>query len=227
MAIALVGTAQSANINNGDNVTLTFDVGPSEGDYVIVFGGHGNFVKSVTVPGSDYTEIALNLTTGPPSGAWYKKMGATPDTDVLCYGSGHNSDGTAYASYVFSGMDDTTPMDVAATELQQSSVPNGPSITPVTSGAWVVSVAMNVALDSTPGTMAGWSNIVTDLGFDSRACSIGGGTLEWTSGAVDPPAWTTWTADQNFTVTIALRPGAGGGVSIAAKMASYRHRSFN
>ena len=88
MAISLIGTPQIGSANNGGNVTLTFDVAPQQDDYVIVFGGHGTTVTTLTAPGSGYTPIEVHTGSAPIFGVWYKKMGASPDSSVVCSGGG-------------------------------------------------------------------------------------------------------------------------------------------
>lgn len=230
MTIALRGALQKLGVTNGANLTLTFNVTPSEGDVVVVFGGHGAAVTTLTPPGSDYTEIGIHTGSAPIYGAWYKVMGASPDSDVLCYGSGNALDGTGYASYVFSGADTTTPMDVTPTTAgpTTSSNPDGASITPANAGTWVLSLSGADKATGNIGSLAGYSNQLQVFGNDTNDIQLGGGTFAWTTGAEDPPAWSAWSPAGMtwYSITVALRElGAGGGGGIGARMASYRHRS--
>jgi hypothetical protein len=117
MAIALRGLSQSAKANNGNNakanngnnVTLTLDAvtPPQEGDVVVVWGGHGDAVTTLTAPSGNssgtYTQIAVHTGSTPIFGAWYQVMGATPDATITGFGSGNNQDATAYGCFVLSG----------------------------------------------------------------------------------------------------------------------------
>lgn len=140
-------------------------------------------------------------------------MTATPDTSL------DFADGAAYHNYIIQGwrgVDATTPLDVALpTEATGSSAnPNSPSVTPVTSGALVFSVAHMDDDDTTTSvTPTGYTN-KAEINTGQASTSIGATTAlaskEWSSGAEDPSAWTFGTIDSWAANTIAFRPAAGG-----------------
>lgn len=212
MAITIVGTPQVGNTNNGGDVTLTFDVTPSENDVVIVYGGAGYFSSpNPTAPGTGYTQIALySHATNLFFGAWYKRMGASPDSSVVCHGNGAGNAGTAYGCYVLRGVDTTTFADAAATTagVTTGTNPDAPSITTVTSGAWVIAVAGSQVYDTTPGTVSGYSNQYNTAGDDTAAdITVAGATLEkTTAGAENPAAWSSWASGNWYAISIAVRP---------------------
>ena len=220
MTITIVGTPQVGNAANGADVTLTFDVTPSQDDVVVVYGGAGFFNSpNPTAPGSGYTEIALySNATSLWFGAWWKRMGASPDSSVLCRGNGHGSSGTAYGCYVLRGVDTTTFADAAATTAgpTTSTNPDCPSITTVTNNAWVIAVAGSAVNDATPGTVSGYSNQYNTAGVDSLPTTVAGATFEKaTAGAENPAAWSSWASGKWYAITIAVRPAATGWTNIA------------
>lgn len=134
MAISQVGTAKGGGAINGGDVTLTFDTSPNnpaQGDVVIVFGGYSHAAGGdiVPTPGpstAGYTEIisrVVQANAEPACGMWYKVMGATPDTTVVCKGNASTTDGTAYGCVVLRGQHTTTLLDVAiASEIGRAHV---------------------------------------------------------------------------------------------------------
>ena len=227
MPIALRGISQTGNSNNGGDVTLTFDTvtPPLTDDYVIVFGGHGVTTTTLTAPspsaGGAYTQIGINTGSAPIFGAWYKKMEATPNLSVLCSGGGNNSDAVAYGSVIYSGVDATTPLDVTTVTVgpTTSENPNCGSITPVTANAFVLAMTGSAVFDSTPGTVSGYTDQLTEtrnetVDFTTAFARIDSGGV----GAEDPPAWDTWASGIWYAITVALRPAAVGGLGIPIAM---------
>ncbi len=222
MAITIVGTPQVANASNGANVTLTFSTTPSENDVVVVWGGANGFSSpNPTAPGSGYTQVALNSTSGLYFGVWYKRMGASPDSSVVCHGIGIVSGATAYGCYVLRGVDTTTFNDAAATTagITSSANPDCPSITTVTNGAWVIAAAGSRAYDTTPGTVSGYSNQYNTAGSDTNNITVAAATFEkTTAGAENPAAWSSWSSGNWYAITVAVRPASTSGWSNIAKI---------
>lgn len=221
MAITVVGTPQVGNASNGGDVTLTFDVTPAQNDVVIVYGGASYFSSpNPAAPGTGYTQIALySHTSNLFFGAWYKRMGASPDSSVVCHGNGVPSAATAYGCYVLRGVDTTTFADAAATTagLTTSTNPDAPSITTVTNSAWVIAVAGSKVYDTTPGTVSGYSNQYTTVGSDAVNITVAGATFEkTTAGAEDPAAWSSWASGNWYAITIAVRPATTTAVTTGA-----------
>ena len=222
MAIALRGALNhiTNKVNNGNDVTLTFDTitPPLENDVVIVFGGHGVAATTLAAPGTGYTQIGIHTGSAPIFGAWWKRMGATPDLSVVCSGGGDGADGVAYGCWVLSGVDETTVLDVSTTTAgpTTSTNPDGPSITPTTSGSWVISMSGGDIRDTSPGTISGYSNQLNQDGNDTNDITIGGGTFPWVSGAEDPPAWSSWGSSTWYSITAALREQADNDTTLTA-----------
>ena len=212
MAIALRGTLNhiTGRSNNGDDVTLTFDTitPPLEDDVVVVFGGHGTDVTTLSAPGAGYTQIGIHTGSAPIFGAWYKVMGATPDLSVVCSGGGDGQDGVTYGCYVLSGVDASVLDQTTTTAGPTTSTnPNAPSITTQTDGAWVIPMAGGDVRDTSPGTVSGYSNQLNDDGNDTNDLTIAAATLENTTfGAEDPAAWDSFSSSTWYAITAAFRP---------------------
>ena len=214
MAIALRGTPQNSAVTqtqNGADVTITFDVAPQEGDVVLVFGGHGASETTIDAPGSGYTEVFSNTGVKPIGGVWYKVMGASPDTDVLCSGGGHVSDGVGYGACVLSGVDNSNVLDVTALNVAGTTPaqPNSPAITTVTDGAWVFSIGLNSSPDSGPVSPVGYSAFFGGYGNDTvDFSSYGSYKVIPTAGLETPATYTFWSSDEWYAISVAFRPGA-------------------
>lgn len=196
-----------------------------QGDLVIAvhaIGINGSFNPTIRDPSSNnYTQIHYENTAGLYDVVLkvaYKFMGSTPDTQTVFGNSGNSQFPFSYAVYVFSGVDQTTPLDVTVTTSSSAAtaIPDPPSITPVTGGAYIVAVA---AAGHVAGTITFTNSDLTDFVTngqnDSYDVTLGiGHKPDWTSGAFDPAAWTFGAADttnySNVAVTIALRPANPG-----------------
>jgi hypothetical protein len=231
MAIALRGISQTGSGNNGNDVTLTFDTitPPQTDDYVIVAGGHGDAVTTLTAPspnaGGAYTQIAINTGVEPIFGVWIKKMEATPNTSVLCAGSGNNADATAYCCATWSGVDTVTAQDAAAITVgpTTSTNPNCGSITTVTANAFVLAIAGSAVFDSSPGTVSGYTDQISVSRNDTNDISVALARIDaGAADAEDPPAWGTWASGAWYAVTVALRPAAGAAFATGPKILGAR-----
>jgi len=139
------------------------------------------------------------------------------DTSVEVQGSVDGSNDSEVVSvHVWRGVDQTTPVDVATTTATGINWgrPNPPAITPITAGAIVVACGLG-ANPSNAGvfTTTDLSNFATVRESAPFYKSIVGmGSAAWTSGALDPAAFSggsnssgaSWCA-----ATMALRPAAG------------------
>lgn len=216
MAIARRGISQTGQSNNGGNVTLTFDTitPPLENDIIVAFGGHGIGTTTLAAPGSGYTQIGIHTGTAPIFGAWYKRMGSTPDLSVVCSGGGDAADGVAYCCWALSGVDTVTAEDATATTAgpTTSTNPDPASITPVTANAWVAAMAGNNNQDNSPGTISGYTDHLSQSRTETNVYTTAGALVD--AGAVDaedPGAWSTWKTGTWYTITAAFRPAAAGG----------------
>lgn len=213
MAISLVGTPQAFGASGASNITLTFSTTPLSDDVVVVWGGVGIRYGVLTPPGSGYTQIALNNSMNSIQvGAWYKRMGGTPDTDVLCYGNTYSGNGTAYGCYVLRGVDPITALDVAAfTYGPISASPDCQSITTLTPGAWVLALAGCRTIDTSIGTIVNYSDHI-EASYNngvSYPIVLGGARRSVTPpGGENPSMWSHFAGGLYYAITVALRPAA-------------------
>lgn len=227
MAIAYVGGQVAGRANPSAALQVTFSLSgglsstPATDDLVIVTcvtgSAAGNPAMAVTVP-TGYTALGqLNQsaqTNDTSMDVSWKFMNGTPDANVTIPGTGNNAFGEGYAIQVFRGVDRTTPMDASPVSGGGTGTgrPDPASITPITTGAWVVICGGGAA-----GTGANYTapanyttNFITANGVDTTDAMVGCGyRSDWTSGAENPAAYTGGTtnaADSWTSYTLALRP---------------------
>ena len=215
MAISIIGTPQAAGIQNGGNVTLTFDVSPAQNDYVLVFGGYAvdaslDFTPAPGPSTAGYTTIQQDTTgTGPAIYVGYKKMGASPDANVVCLGSLDTGTGTAYGCVVLRGADLTNFQDqTAVVKVVTAGVPDCSAITTQTADAWVIAMALEqIGLaDATRGTVTGYTAVSAATGGDTLDAGVAAVRKTIASPASDDPgAWSSWTTTTYRAVTVAIR----------------------
>lgn len=231
MAIQFVGAATDGKLGaTSGTSTIALNSGltggiassVSEGDLVIAVFGTGstaNRTLSITDGANAYTLIASELYSNDNVDAnlrvAYKFMGSTPDTNTTFGPTGNASDAGAMAVYVFRGVDQTTPLDVAAVTATgiNGVYADPPSITPSTAGSFIVCVGAGAHF---AGTQTYSSSDLTDFisvggPDDNNDATIGiGHKDDWTSGAFDAAAF-TFSSGSNINlswaaITIALRP---------------------
>lgn len=229
MAIVYVGGQSSGRTNATAALQVTFALTggvasvPAANDLVIVTcvtgSAGGNPAMAVTTP-TGYTALGqLNqsaVTADTSMNVSYKFMTSTPDTTVTIPGTTNNAWAEAYTIQVFRNVDLTTPLDVTPTSAGGTGTgrPNPASITPVTTGAWVVicggGAAGAGAIYTAPTNYT--TNFHTKNGVDSTDAMIGSGYWDgWSSGAEDPGSYTGGTTGANDSwsaYTIALRPAS-------------------
>jgi hypothetical protein len=213
MAITIVGTAQAGANLNGNDVTLTFDGTPAEGDLVVLVGGNGSFDgdEPIGPSTSGYTQQGLHQRPQFASGVWTKFLGVSPDASVVCQGGGDNRDAGSYACVVLRGVD-ATPLDATIVETGESTaVPiNYSGVTTVTDGAWVIVGGSQQKQAVAGAAPTGYSNLAAAGANDTNAHGSAIGTKEIaTAGAEDPGDWTWNAGDAWYGFTIAIRPAGG------------------
>jgi hypothetical protein len=223
MAITLVtGGAVASQAGNGGDVTLTFPVGIAQNDVVIVFGGHSN--RAANTPGPEtggYASLAQYTTASPFFDVSWKRMGAVPDANVVCHGTGNTADAAAYGCFVLRGVVTSgSPLDqaVATVGPTTSTNPNPPSIVTQTAGAWVLALAGSAVNDASPGTITGYSNHIQGAGNDTgEDYSCAGATREIASpGTEDPGAWSSWASGAWYAASVAIKPALDARTAAAA-----------
>ena len=200
------------NLTGGSNTT------PQANDFVIITAVVGSQGRNPAQAISGYTALGqLNptATTYDTSlNVSYKRMGSTPDTTFTLPSTRNIADAQSWTVQVFRGVDPTTPFDVSSVPATGTgtSRPNPASISPSTAGAWIVicggGAAQTGANYTAPANFT--TNFLTGFDADTNDSLIGSGYWSgWTSGSVDPAAYTggSNTANDSWAVyTIALRP---------------------
>lgn len=146
----------------------------------------------------------------------------TGDTATTFGPTGNSADSGAMAVYVFRGVDTTTPLDVAAQSGTGSvnesnpSVPSGSPITPVTYGAFIVSIGAMALVGLSAGDVFNTPSELVDflriVGVDTNNVALGiGHKDDWTSGSFSVPQMVqpnsgTEVAGSYARMNIALRP---------------------
>jgi hypothetical protein len=160
---------------------------------------------------SGYTEAYNAGNTGNITlGVFYKRMGPTPDTNVVCKGSGNADDAIVYACYVLRNVDNSV-LDTAVTVATGSSTnPNSPSITTLTNKAMVMSLAISKVSDNAVTPPTGYANQVFTRDTQVNPATLSGATIIKTLyGVEDPPAWSNWASGDWRAVTVAIRAKIG------------------
>src|SRR5262245_49003262 len=150
-SISQIGNILATSSLNGVDVTLTFSTAPIRGDIVYVWGGHTSTRPTPIGPSTaGYTNVGgVQTATTNTFGVWRKQMGATPDTNVVCQGTGNNADSTGYGCIVLRNVEGASPEDATIVFANGSSTnPDPGAITVATAGASVVICASTVVSDS-------------------------------------------------------------------------------
>lgn len=221
------------------NVSLTGLTGglasaPVQNDLVIVYYGVGSTtVRSIGVTTAGYVEVAeltvadtydTNLSVS------YKRMGATPDTQVTVSATGATADAGAVAIQVWRYVDSsvTSPLDVAVVTATaaNSVLCNPPAITPVTAGAMIIAGGAGAHAGGTFATYnsSDLRNFITRASNSTNDVTVGMGSREGQANtAFNPAAFTINVADNVqyswAAVTLALTPqlyGKGPATFIAS-----------
>ena len=250
MAITFVGSTTGAGTGASYSVSLNgtltggSDSSPSPGDVVVVFTAFGHTAS--VAPGvsgnnsGSYTGVTASHQYGNDS--WdtcfwgmYKRQGSTVDTSLTITRQNTTTYGGATVVMVWRGVDPDTPIDATPTTATQNNANtclfNAPSITPATEGAIIIAAgAGTMPATSVAYTgISGMDNFVTRKGDGSTSdTGVGAASIEWTSGAYDPPivsggtpnASSSWVA-----LSMALRPEPAPEVDLAGNSTRTNHTS--
>jgi hypothetical protein len=232
MAIEYVGGLTSSRAGSTSTVgqTLTglltggLSASAAQGDLVFITIGvaSASGYAPTTLAVSGWTNGTFRVNTGVTNYSYqqysYKFMTATPDSSVTIPSSGHIRNAQTWIVQVFRGIDaavfDATTVFASGTATGR---PNPGSITPVTSGAWILWTGVSSAGTGTAFTAptdfsTDWLGVTQSDTYDSTQGA--GYYTGWTSGAYDPAAitagGTTGSTDSWVAETIALKPAATG-----------------
>lgn len=235
MAIALRGTRILSQAGGTTDVTTTLNAGFGNeagslvtlqaGDFVIFGVLTGSTAdRTLSTSSSGWTKLtelyADGSTTDTNLAVWYKTIDASDVTNgfVLSGGSGNANDACIRMAIALTGVDSSTPLDVAEVPATgtASSCPNPGSITPSTAGAWVVAIGGGASgatsVFTNPGSYSSTTNNFRTLAqadTNDGAGLVAIHTKSWASGAVDPAQVTGGTSnagDSWAVYTLAIRP---------------------
>lgn len=218
MAITFRGSATGTVANGGTvSINLTGISGLAQNDIVIAFG-LGSSGTSANPSG--YTAIHDAAVTGLNARLSYKIMTASPDTSISFWDTGTNAHSGTGIALAFTGVDTSTPQDVATVEVATSdNTSRHPSaITPTSDNCCVVvlSAAGGNGLDTAPGSITSYATTVTTSSDDDNDTVCAGTYRILTGGGGSPESPANWDAwlGTNITgscsYTLALRPAAEG-----------------
>ena len=189
---------------------------PQEGDLVVITVARAsNVARAVTLVTSGYTTVVspyANDSYDTNQVVAYKRMTATPDTDVVVAAAGDVQENHGIIVQVWRDVNIDTPLDVAAvsTTGTNGAVVIPPAITPATSGAAIsmFGAAAVVGAADLNSAAANFVKTYSDLG--TYRISVAGATATWSSGTYTPTSWggSTNTSGSWTAVTLALRPAA-------------------
>jgi hypothetical protein len=214
------GVNETNDIALNSGLTGGIAAAVSNGDLVVAVYSTGSIADrtlSITDGSTPYTLIGSELYSNDAVDTNLRVAYKFVSGDTLTrFGTqGDANDGGVTAVYVFRGVDQSSPLDVAAVTATaiNSVLANPPAITPVTPGAWILAIGA--------GAFVGFPNTFTspDLsGFQSRHgpntsydSVLGiGYKNDWTSGAFNPAQFTFSDSDDGdnswAAMTLALRP---------------------
>ena len=216
MAISIIGTPQIGNTNNGGAVTLTWSTTPSENDYTIVITGcPANTATDASMTTSGYTALTRYEgadNTKPKYTIFYKKQGASPDTNAVVASIGDSAVDQSAIGFVLRGVDTTTFSDQTPTTAGEttSTNPDPASIVTQTNGAFVFVVAMMITTKDTAITAPSGYTGYSRVGDDTNDHTLASAYKEIaTAGTENPASWTNWNSGLWHSITFAVRPAVG------------------
>jgi len=217
------GSTSAVTITLGSGLTGGSRTAVQAGDFVLaahVLASASDSTLSITNGSTAYTLVGSELYANDDNDTnlrvGYRFMGATPDANTTFPSIGGINDSVVAAVYVFSGVNTTTPLDVAATTATgiNSAKPNPAAITPATAGSWIACIGANGTNFASTTTFSNSSltsfSSVYAMGFIYAAMLGIGLKTDWSSGAFDCPAYTLSGSDSTSAswaaITVALRP---------------------
>ena len=212
-----LGTSQSGSSTAGGNVTLTFSVAPVCGDVVIVWGGFGTAgANSPGISTAGYTNLLLDTATASRKfGIWAKTMGPTPDTGVVCLGSGAAGDGVAYGSIVLRSTWNSGILDASLTSATGNSINPDPPVSggSVSDNPLALAFGASAVNDANKGTQTNYTQLASPTANATRPFSTTASKRQlasFTAGSTEnPPAWgggNSWSTGAWIAATALIRP---------------------
>lgn len=213
MGIGFVGAAQNPGVVGVvTSVAVPIHASTQPGDFVLV--SLNGAVNGTPAAQAGWTTILILASTGAYSAIYYRifQSGDSYNPTFTGLPSGRVSS----HSVSYSGVDQTTPLDVAvpATSSGTTSISFQDS-TPVTAGAWIIGVARviqaNTTVYSVTTTNLTIRSTVITPNTDATADGAGAiGDVPWVSGTVRPVITSVSATSRTRGQTLTLRPAAEG-----------------
>jgi len=220
MAIAMRGTPQTAYHDTGSALSISKPSGVVSGD-LIVFAVGTDSAETRTGPAGFTSKSATNVSDQRLQ-IWYKVADGTEGASFSCGAGGANSAGFCVA---YSGVDNTTPFDVAAGTNGSGTGASitAASITPTTNGCQILFVGCRDSNSNSPQTVSppsgSWAEQV-DITVAGETCWANAYLADFNQATAGAVGTTTATASStanatNIGILLALRPASGGGTSVS------------
>lgn len=199
MAVSRVEGAANAPINGADT---TFNFGTLQQDDIVLIVGGGFNRAATDYPGpstAGYTDLFLNTAALPFACVAAKRMGASPDTNVVLKGTANGSDVAAYAYTVFRGVDPAASLaslSIANNGPTASTNPDAPNlVASFVAGDMAVAMALSTSNDAAITVPSGYTNLVNQGGNDTNDASVGLAVkaISGSQASEDPGAFASWT----------------------------------
>lgn len=216
MAIAMRGTPQTAFLDTGSALSISKPSGVVSGDLILFVVGTDS-AETRTGPTGFTSKSATNVSDERLQ-IWYKVADGTEGASFSCGAGSANSAGFCVA---YSGIDNTTPFDVAAGTNGSGTGASitAASITPTTNGCQILFVGCrdsnaNAAQTVTPPS-GSWAEQVDIPSAQCWANIYLADFNQATAGAVGTTTATASSTNNatNIGILLALRPASGGGSS--------------
>jgi hypothetical protein len=215
--IQFVGSATDNSIDGTTCVVDLSGLGLVQGDVVVLVGGGSENTSAVTSPGVTWQTLftAAGGSTGEEyaAGAFWKRMGATPDTSVTSSDPGGTATACAYVAMAWRNVD-FAAMDATFQNIERldDTTPAAQTVVTITPGAVVITATVfgvdAAAITAFPETCS--DNNAEAKGNDTQDVLTGVASCTFAAaGSADPDStseWSTGTTDDGQIMTIALRP---------------------
>jgi hypothetical protein len=197
----------SSGVAAGDLVIAVFAI-PSSSDITLAITNGSTSYTLITDLYEASAQQDANMRVA------YRFMPSTPETSVSFGPTQSSTSGGAMAAYVFRGVSSTSPLDVTVTtNANVGGIPNPPSITPITPGAFVFCAGASAQTGGvktfSSSDLSGFQSVT---GQDVRDATLGVGYVpSWQSGVVNPAAFTSTSHSEialhcSVAASVALRP---------------------
>jgi hypothetical protein len=204
-------------------VTLTAISDGAADDFIFILGGHSDNNGTWNAVSGFTEDVDIQVSVGDDRsiGLQYKKHSGSEGSSYALTGTDTATNNSVSGIIcAFDGVDLTTPLDAATTNVNRSNAvsPTPPAITTVTDGAWVVT-----ALVYSDGTITAFTPPSGYTLIDEQITGTGvndGSNIALaykevaTAGLESPGAWGTTGTDgseDSTLITFALRPAVAGG----------------